>query len=312
MSDTPREPDPDDAPTSRFPTTEPESGERAAAAGEAGPPATDASAAEPASSAAEPASSAAEPALGTSARAGDADDWVGPAGRRSPGRARRRAAEGGTGGAVTAGAEAEAGLGGTPSNESLPDQGDGGSGTRRRRIRLGPVADGPLDERQRRRRRWFLIGIAVAAAIVVVALCAGALSIVSAVDGARDRAADAREARALRETDCLDLERRLNRLIPPGATSGPAARATAIRDENAALRLYLDQLDSQRDQDAWRQLLDARSVFADALDRQAKSRTPAFYVAPRTSDGLAVTDQLARWLPAPCAGSVRRLAAPEL
>ncbi|MFD0520005.1 hypothetical protein [Paractinoplanes durhamensis] len=157
-----------------------------------------------------------------------------------------------------------------------------------------------------------MAAIAVAAAIIVVALCAGTVSVVSTIDGAKDRAAEARETRALRETGCLDLERRLNRLIPPGATGGPAARATAIRDENSALRIYLDELDSQRDQDAWRQLLDARTVFADGLDRQAKSRTPAFYVAPRTSDGRAVTDLLTQWSPAPCAGPVRRLAAPEL
>ncbi|WP_433370346.1 hypothetical protein ACQPZX_45360 [Actinoplanes sp. CA-142083] len=156
------------------------------------------------------------------------------------------------------------------------------------------------------------MGISVAAAVVVLAICAGALSVISAIDGVRDRAAEAREARAVRETDCLDLERRLNSLIPPGATAGPAARATAIRDENSAVRIYVDQLDSQRDEDAWRQLLDARTVYADALDRQAKSRTPAFYVAPRTTDGLAVTDELNQWSPAQCAGSIRRLAAPEL
>jgi hypothetical protein len=177
---------------------------------------------------------------------------------------------------------------------------------------FGPASEGPLDERQVRRRRWFLIGIGVAAAIVVVAICAGTLSVVSAVRGVKDRASEAREARELRETDCLDLEQRLNRLTPPGSTTGPAARATAVRDENAALRIYLDELDSQRDQDAWRQLLDARTVFADALDKQAKSRTPAFYVAPRTADGLAVTDEIVRWSPAPCAGAIRRLAAPEL
>ncbi|WP_213006222.1 hypothetical protein [Paractinoplanes toevensis] len=169
-----------------------------------------------------------------------------------------------------------------------------------------------MDERQRSRRRWFVAGISVAAAIVVVALCAGALSVISTVDGVRDRASDARDTRVLRETDCLDLEGRLNRLVPPGATGSPAARATAIRDENLAVRLYLDQLDNQRDEDAWRQLLDARTVFADALDRQDKSRTPAFYVAPRTTDGLVVTDLLVQWSPAPCAGPVRRLAVPEL
>ncbi|WP_378968914.1 hypothetical protein [Paractinoplanes rhizophilus] len=170
----------------------------------------------------------------------------------------------------------------------------------------------PGDERQRRRRRWFIAGISVAGAVILLAICAGAFSVISAIDGVRDRAAAAREERVVREFDCLDLERRLNRLIPPGATAGPAARATAIRDENSAVRIYVDQLDSQRDEDAWRQLLDARTIYADALDRQAKSRTPAFYVAPRTTDDLAVADELMRWSPAPCAGPIRRLAAPEL
>jgi hypothetical protein len=154
--------------------------------------------------------------------------------------------------------------------------------------------------------------ISVAAAVVVVALCVGGLSIVAAVDGVRHRASDAREARYLREDDCHDLETRLNRLAPPGSTTTPGARATAIRSENAALRLYVDQLNDQRDEDAWRQLIDARSVFADALDRQAQSRTPAFYVAPRTTDGQAVTDELAQWSPVSCAGPIDRLAAPEL
>jgi len=183
---------------------------------------------------------------------------------------------------------------------------------RRRLLSFGPRTTDPGDGRQRRRSRWFTWGIAVAAGVVVVALCAGALSVVSAVNGVRDRAADARQARALRENDCLDLEKRLNRLIPPGATTTPAARATAIRDENAAVRIYVGQLNTQRDEDAWRQLLDARTVFADALDRQAKSRTPAFFVAPRTDNGSAVADELVQWSPAPCAGAIRRLAAPEL
>jgi hypothetical protein len=184
--------------------------------------------------------------------------------------------------------------------------------TRRRLASYGPAPAGPGDERQRRRRRWFVAGISVAAAVVILAICAGALSIVSAINDARDRAAEARDARAVRVTDCLDLERRLNRLIPPGSSTAPAARATAIRDENSAVRIYVGQLDNQRDEDGWRQLLDARTVFADALDRQAKSRTPAFYVAPRTTDGQAVTDELQQWSPAQCAGSIRRLAAPEL
>jgi hypothetical protein len=182
---------------------------------------------------------------------------------------------------------------------------------RRRLLSFGPLSANP-DYPDRRRRRWFGTGIAVAAAIVVIALCAGALSVVSAVNDARDRAADARAARTVRENDCLDLEKRLNRLVPPGSTTSPAARATAIRDENAAVRIYVDRLATQRVADAWRQLLDARTVFADALDRQAKSRTPAFYVAPRADDGTAVADQLVQWSPEPCAGSIRRLAVPEL
>ena len=157
-----------------------------------------------------------------------------------------------------------------------------------------------------------MAGISVAAVVVVVALCAGGLSVVAAVNGVRDRASDAREARHLREDDCLDLETRLNKLAPPGSTTTPATRATAIRNENAAVRIYVDELRTQRDEDAWRQLIDARSVFADALDKQAQTRTPAFYVAPRTTDGQAVTDELEQWSPAPCAGPIHRLAAPEL
>ncbi len=178
---------------------------------------------------------------------------------------------------------------------------------------LGPLRAGSAsDPRQRRKRQWFIAGISVAAAVVVVALCAGALSVISAYDGVRDRAADARDSRQQQAAGCLDLERRLNKLIPPGATTTPAARAAAVRDENAAVRIYVDGLHNQGDEDAWRQLLDARTVFADALDKQAKSRTPAFYVAPRTTDGLAVTDELTRRSPASCAGPVRRLATPDL
>lgn len=171
---------------------------------------------------------------------------------------------------------------------------------------------GPLDERQRRRRRWFVAAIAAGAAVVVIALCAGALSVIDTVDGVRDRADDAREDRRRRDVGCLELEQRLNRLIPPGATTGPAARAAALRDENLAVRIHVGQLPAAADQDAWRQLLDARTVFADALDRQAKSRTPAFFVAPRTADGRAVVDDLLNRSPAPCAGPLRRLAAPDL
>jgi hypothetical protein len=168
------------------------------------------------------------------------------------------------------------------------------------------------EQRQRRRRRLFVIAIAVGAAIVVIALCAGALGIISAVDGFRDRSDDARETRALRDTACLELEQRLNRLTPPGATGGPQTRSIAVQSENAAVRIYVNEIHSQRDQDGWRQVLDARTAYAEALAQQAKSRTPAFYVAPRAGDGRAVTDELIRWSPEPCGGPIRRLAAPDL
>jgi len=189
-------------------------------------------------------------------------------------------------------------------------------GAARRRFAFAPATEAdPATEagrQQRRKRRFFVAGISVAAAVIVIALCAGAVGIVAAIDGVRDRAADARDTRQQRDTACLELEQRLNRLTPPGATTTPQARATAVRDENAAVRIYVPQSRSTREQDAWRQLLDARTSFAEALDQQAKSRTPAFYVAPRTGDGSAVADQLVRWSPAPCAGAIRRLAAPEL
>jgi hypothetical protein len=177
---------------------------------------------------------------------------------------------------------------------------------------FGSASGGPLDERQRRRRRWFITGISVGAAILVIALCAGALAVVDAVNGVQDRASDAREVRQLRDDNCLDLERRLNKLVPPGATSGTAARAAAIRNENAAVRIYVGEVRAADAQDDWRQLLDARSVYADALDRQAKSNTPAFYVAPRNDDGEAVAVDLENSSQDACAGSIRRLATPDL
>jgi hypothetical protein len=186
----------------------------------------------------------------------------------------------------------------------------------RRRFGFAPVA--PADpntaegRRQRRRRQYFVAGISVAAAIIVIGLCAGALGIVSAVGGFRDRAADARDNRAQQNTACLELEQRLNRLAPPGAATTPAARAVAVRNENTAVRIYVTQSSSVRDQDAWRQLLDARTAYAEALDQQVKAHTPAFYVAPRADDGTAVADQLVRWSPQPCAGAIRRLATPDL
>jgi hypothetical protein len=86
----------------------------------------------------------------------------------------------------------------------------------------------------------------------------------------------------------------------------------AVRDENAAVRIYVDELTDRQAQDGWRQLLVARTAYAEALDVQAKSKTPAFYVPPRAADGAAVSDQLIGRSPESCAGAVRRLAVPDL
>jgi hypothetical protein len=167
-------------------------------------------------------------------------------------------------------------------------------------------------DKKRRKRRLLIAGISLGAALVVIALCAGGLAVLRAFSGFRDDAAEAREDRRLRDSACLELESRLNRLVPPGATPTPQTRATAIRDENAATRIYVGRLDDQRVSDGWRELLDARTAFAEALDAQVKSRTPAFYVAPAPRAGVSLADQIARWSPDACAGPVRRLAAPDL
>jgi hypothetical protein len=172
--------------------------------------------------------------------------------------------------------------------------------------------------RLRRRRRLIVTGVSVGAALLVLALCAGLLAAVSALGGFSDDARDDRQEHRLRDAACLELETRLNRVAPPGSTANPAGRAAAIRNENAALRPYLAELQarSRPDDDAglpaWRQLLDARTAYAEALDRQTASRTPAFFVAPRAADGLAVSDQLSRRSPAGCSGPIRRLAVPDL
>jgi hypothetical protein len=189
-------------------------------------------------------------------------------------------------------------------------------GRRRRGLEFGAAAEpdpaSAAGRRLRNRRRWFVAGIAAAAAVVAVALCAGVLGVISAVTGFRDRTTDARADRRQQDTACLELDQRLNRLIPPGAAATVQARATAVRDENAAVRIFVATAPGTREQDAWRQLLDARTAYAEALDQQAKARTPAFFVAPRAGDGSAVADELARRSPASCAGAIRRLAAPDL
>jgi hypothetical protein len=168
------------------------------------------------------------------------------------------------------------------------------------------------ETRKRRKRRLLVAGISVGAALVVIAICAGGLTVLRAFSGFRTNAADAREDRRLRDAACLELEDRLNRLVPPGATATPQARAVTIRNENGATRIYVGRLDNQRVSDGWRELLDARTSYAEDLDAQVKSRTPAFYVAPAPRDGISLAEQLTRWSPPACAGPIRRLAVPDL
>ncbi|GAB7043833.1 MULTISPECIES: hypothetical protein [Catenuloplanes] len=172
--------------------------------------------------------------------------------------------------------------------------------------------------------------MAGALALILLLICGGLLAAVAAVRGAlsetrHDRAVAA-EARGDVDAACLDLEQRLNRLTPPGATNGPAARAKAIRDENVAARPFLLELDRLREarpghdeeyleqswSDGWRQVIDARASYADALDRAADGGDPAFYLAPRDEDADPVADQLIEDGPAGCDGPLRRLTDPSL
>ncbi|MBU2662817.1 hypothetical protein KOI35_04780 [Actinoplanes bogorensis] len=198
--------------------------------------------------------------------------------------------------------------GDSPQPRDVPDQEQ--APAKRRLLSVGDSPKTPEDQ-QRRRRRWWVAGISIGAAVVVIALCVGGLSIISAVSGIRDRADDAREARALRDQNCLDLERRLNQLVPPGATTTPKARATAIRDENAAVRVYLNDVRDERIQDAWRRIIDARTVYGDLLERLGAPST-AFYLYPKDDTGRPLAEVLADWSPAACAGPIRRMAAPDL
>ncbi|MGI5214208.1 hypothetical protein [Plantactinospora sp. CA-290183] len=187
-----------------------------------------------------------------------------------------------------------------------------------------PAEPGPSGPVNRRRRRLTIAAIAGAA--VFVLLVCGCFGALAATFGKLAREADhGRQVHARAESACADLEKRLNRLTPPGATVNPGQRAAAIRNENAALRPFLSEIDrlpgqwrdedddedaSRRD-DGWRQLLDARTSFADALDRQVTNGEPAFFLAPQDRDGRPMLDRLQRG-PEACAAAARRLAAPDL
>jgi hypothetical protein len=181
----------------------------------------------------------------------------------------------------------------------------------------------------RRRRRLIIGGVAALAVGLVLASCIAAVALVRSGARLADRVDDSGRRQVRLDEACLELETRLNRLSPPGATGGdPRRRAQAVRDENTALRPLLVELESMdddrddwddrhegRDGDwasGWRQLVEARTAYADALDRQAAAGEPAFFLAPQAASGGAVIELLERRGPDTCAGAVRRLGHPDL
>jgi hypothetical protein len=180
-------------------------------------------------------------------------------------------------------------------------------------------ADTGSRDAETRRRRWWVAGIAVGAVLVVLALCTAAGLVIAGIDRAADRGEDRHRRTDQTNAACFELERRLNRVSPPGAALDLRRRAAAIRDENAAVRPFVEQIDTftgDGDRYAhwvewWRQLIAARITYADALDRQATGGEPAFFLPPQTERGRSVTERLEQGASA-CAGSVRRLASPDL
>jgi hypothetical protein len=195
----------------------------------------------------------------------------------------------------------------------------------------GSAAPGGEPERRARRRRLLWIGLAVAAVVVVV-VCAGFGAVAAGVGRLVRHADDAERAQSRAEAACLALERRLNRLAPPGSAGDPGRRAASIRDENVAVQPFLSEVDQLRGHwldddddgddgdgmgtgrswgDGWRELVNARTSYADALDRQVTNGEPAFFIAPQDRRGRPLLDRLERG-PDECAGPARRLAAPDL
>jgi hypothetical protein len=168
--------------------------------------------------------------------------------------------------------------------------------------------------------RWWLTAGIIAGLVLMLVLAAVAVLLVGRLVHRLDRA----DGQASVDEACTALETRLNRLTPPGATTGPASRAIAIRDENAAVRLFVNEIEQVRDDrrmgdgdrddwlDWWRGLLDARTAYAEALNRQTQTNEPAFFVPPRTRHGGRTADRLDRIAPEACGAPVRRLAAPDL
>jgi hypothetical protein len=181
-----------------------------------------------------------------------------------------------------------------------------------------------------RRRQLQLIGAGIGVAVVLnLMACAGFGALALGIGRLVREAGQTRQAHARRDVACLELEQRLNRLVPPGAATTPARRAAAIRDENVAVQPFLSEIDQlpgwhgMRDgddgnsgeptgwTDSWHRLVDARAAYADALDRQVSNGQPAFFLAPKDQRGRPVLDELRRE-PQSCVGVERRLSAPDL
>jgi len=165
-------------------------------------------------------------------------------------------------------------------------------------------------------RLWLALALAVVLAVAAVVTVA-ALGVRSLRAG--ERSDRAREA-AVRA--CGELETRLNRLAPPGAAKSARQRAAAIRAENAAVAPFLAELDGLRSDwrgrrwgdyvSAWHLLVEARTAYASALDREAAGGETAFFVVPRSRSGRLAVDVLLDADVRDCGGVVRRLVRPDL
>lgn len=183
----------------------------------------------------------------------------------------------------------------------------------------------PPAETRPNRRRWYIgLGIGLAA-LLIISTCAGVSAVFVAAGRFFDDLGDTAVGHRRAGTACTELERRLNRVSPPGAAADPRGRAVAIRNENAAVRPFLNEIEDLsiewrvgRDDDRrdwigwWRQLVDARTAYADALDRQATGGEPAFFVAPQARRGESLVDRMDFIAPDACRGAIRRLAEPDL
>jgi hypothetical protein len=187
-----------------------------------------------------------------------------------------------------------------------------------------PSSEPTPPEDRPRRRTWWIWAVGVAVIVVVVSVAVTALVVGVRFAGANS---DARGAHVDAVRACGELETRLNRLVPPGATRDPKQRAAAVRAENSAVTPFLAELDAmprgwlgrrsfdRHSEDylsAWRRLVDARSAYADALDGEASGGERAFFLMPRDRDGDPIGTMLERSRLERCDAAVRRLTRPDL